>query len=112
MVNIFTQEEWKLVTDIFVSAQKLQEALEEKGFEVICTLSLGIYPACLTFITKRNGTEIFSACILDVLANEERVQNEIFRKGQEVLSTDYKLLEIKMLKERLADLEKPTNGCR
>lgn len=111
MVRHFTQEEWKTITDIVASTRKLQEALNEKGFEVINTFSTGLQPACITFIVKRKFTEVLSVCILDILAQQERVQAEIFRKGEEILSTDYDALEIKVLKERLAQLEEHKGGC-
>ena len=109
MVRHFTQEEWKTIADIVASTRKLQEALNEKGFEVVNSFSTGIYPACITFIVKRNHTEVFSACILDILAEQKRVEIEIFRKGEEILSTDYDALEIKILRDRLAQLE--GKGC-
>ena len=111
MVRHFTQEEWKTIADIVASTRKLQEALNEKGFEVVNSFSTGIYPACLTFIVKRNYVEIFSACILDIVAEQKRVEIEIFRKGEEILNTDYDALEIKMLKERLAQLEEHHPSC-
>lgn len=110
MVRHFTQEEWKIIADIVASTRKLQEALNEKGFEVVNSFSTGIYPACITFIVKRNFTEIMSACIFDIIAEQKRVEVEIFRKGEEILNTDYKALEIKMLKDRLAQLEEH-KGC-
>ncbi len=109
MVRQFTSDEWKLISDIVTSSRNLEEALNAKGFEVINTFSTGIYPACITFIVKRNHTEVLSVCILDILEQQERVQGEIFRKGEEILNTDYKALEIKMLKDRLAQLE--GKGC-
>lgn len=111
MVRHFTQEEWKTICDIVASTRKLQEALNEKGFEVINTFTTGLYPACITFIVKRNHTEVLSVCILDILAQQERVQAEIFRKGEEILSTDYDALEIKILRDRLAQLEEHKGGC-
>lgn len=111
MVRHFTQDEWKLISDIVSATLKLQEELNAKGFEVINTFTMGIYPACLTFIVKRNYTEVLSVCILDILSEQERVQAEIFRKGEEILSTDYDALEIKMLKERLAQLEEHRPAC-
>ena len=110
MVRHFTQEEWKTIADIVESTRKLQEALNEKGFEVINTFTTGsCCPACITFIVKRNHTEVLSVCILDILEQQERVQAEIFRKGEEILSTDYDALEIKILRDRLAQLE--GKGC-
>lgn len=109
MVRHFTREEWEIIADIVSATRKLQEELNEKGFEVVNSFSTGIYPACITFIVKRNHVEVFSACILDILSAQERVQAEIFRKGEEILNTDYDALEIKMLKERLAQLE--GKGC-
>lgn len=109
MVRHFTQEEWKTIADIVESTRKLQEALNEKGFEVINTFNMGICPACITFIVKRNHTEVLSVCILDILEQQERVQAEIFRKGEEILGTDYDALEIKILRDRLAQLE--GKGC-
>lgn len=111
MVRHFTQEEWKTIADIVAATRKLQEELNEKGFEVVNSFSTGIYPACITFIVKRNHTEVFSACIFDVLEQQERVQDEIFRKGEEILNTDYNALEIKMLRDRLAQLEEHKGGC-
>ena len=105
MVKIITPEEWKIIADIVTATRKLEEELNAHGFEVLNTFSTGTYPANIVFIVKRNFVEIFSACIFDIIAEQDRVQAEIFRKGEEVLSTDYKALEIKMLKERLADLE-------
>ena len=109
MVRQFTSDEWKLISDIVTTSRNLEEALNEKGFEVVNSFSTGIYPACITFIVKRNYVEIFSACILDILEQQERVQAEIFRKGEEILSTDYDALEIKILRDRLAQLE--GKGC-
>lgn len=113
MVRHFTQEEWKIICDIVAATRKLQEELNEKGFDVINTFSTGIYPACITFIVKRNHTEVLSTCILDILNAQERVQAEIFRKGEEILATDYDALEIKILRDRLAQLEehRPACGC-
>lgn len=111
MVRQFTSDEWKLISDIVASTRKLQEALNEKGFEVVNSFSTGIYPACITFIVKRNHTEVLSVCILDILEQQERVQAEIFRKGEEILSTDYDALEIKILRDRLAQLEGQKGGC-
>ena len=111
MVRQFTSDEWKLISDIVTSSRNLEEALNAKGFEVINTFSTGLYPACITFIVTRNFTEIMSACILDIIAEQKRVEVEIFRKGEEILNTDYKALEIKMLRDRLAQLEEHKGGC-
>lgn len=109
MVRQFTSDEWKLISDIVTTSRNLERELNEKGFEVVNSFSMGIYPACITFIVKRNHTEVFSACILDILAEQKRVEIEIFRKGEEILSTDYDALEIKILRDRLAQLE--GKGC-
>ena len=109
MVRQFTSDEWKLISDIVTTSRNLERELNEKGFEVVNSFSMGFYPACITFIVKRNHTEVFSACILDILAEQKRVEIEIFRKGEEILSTDYDALEIKILRDRLAQLE--GKGC-
>ena len=109
MVRHFTREEWEIIADIVSATRKLQEELNEKGFEVVNSFSTGIYPACITFIVKRNYVEVFSACILDILSEQDREGAEIFRKGEEILSTDYDALEIKILRDRLAQLE--GKGC-
>ena len=111
MVRQFTQDEWKLISDIVTSSRNLEEALNAKGFEVINTFSTGLYPACITFIVKRNFTEIMSVSVLDIVAEQKRVEVEIFRRGEEILNTDYKALEIKMLRDRLAQLEEHKGGC-
>ena len=111
MVRKITQDEWKIIIDIVSASRKLETELNAKGFDVVNTFTMGIYPACLTFIVKRNYVEVFSACILDILSEQDRVGAEIFRKGEEILSTDYDALEIKMLKERLAQLEEHKGGC-
>lgn len=109
MVRQFTSDEWKLISDIVTTSRNLERELNEKGFEVVNSFSMGIYPACITFIVKRNHTEVFSACILDILAEQKRVEIEIFRKGEEILSTDYDTLEIKILRDHLAQLK--GKGC-
>lgn len=111
MVRQFTSDEWKLISDIVTSSRNLEEALNVRGFEVINTFSTGLQPACITFIVKRNYVEVFSACVLDILSEQDRVGAEIFRKGEEILNTDYDALEIKMLKERLAQLEEHRPAC-
>ena len=111
MVRQFTQDEWKLIYDIVSSSRNLEEALNAKGFEVINTFTTGLHPACITFIVKRNYVEIFSACILDIVAEQKRVEAEIFRRGEEILNTDYDALEIKVLKDRLAQLEERKGGA-
>lgn len=109
MVRQFTQDDWKIISDIVNASRNLEEALNNKGFEVINTFTTGLHHACLTFIVKRNYVEVFSACILDIVAEQKRVEVEIFRKGEEILNTDYNALEIKMLRDRLAQLE--GKGC-
>lgn len=111
MVRQFTSDEWKIIADIVSATRKLQEELNEKGFEVVNSFSTGIYPACITFIVKRNHTEVLSVCIFDILEQQERVQAEIFRKGVEILS-NCDALEIKILRDRLAQLEehRPARG--
>lgn len=111
MVRKITQDEWKLISDIVTASSNLEEALNNKGFEVINTFSTGLYPACLTFIVKRKFTEIMSVSILDIVAEQKRVEVEIFKKAEEILNTDYDALEIKVLKERLAQLEEHKGGC-
>lgn len=109
MVRQFTSDEWKLISDIVTSSRNLEEALNARGFEVINTFCTGLYPACLTFIVKRKFTEIMSVSILDIVAEQKRVEVEIFAKAEEILNTDYDALEIKMLKDRLAQLG--VKGC-
>lgn len=111
MVKKLSVDDWKLISDIVTASRNLEEALNNKGFEVINTFCTGLYPACLTFIVKRNHVEVFSACILDIVAEQKRVDAEIFRRGEEILSTDYDALEIKMLRDRLAQLEERKGGA-
>lgn len=111
MVKKLTSDDWKLISDIVTASRNLEEALNSKGFEVINTFSTGMFPACLTFIVKRKFTEVLSVCILDIVAEQKRVETEIFRRGDEILNTDYDALEIKMLKERLAQLEPVCGAC-
>ena len=111
MVKKLTSDDWKLISDIVTASRNLEEALNSKGFEVINTFSTGIFPACLTFIVKRKFVTVFSACILNIVAEQKRVETEIFRRGDEILNTDYDALEIKLLKERLSQLEEQHPAC-
>lgn len=110
MVKKLSVDDWKLISDIVSASRNLEEALNNKGFEVINTFCTGLYPACLTFIVKRKFTEVMSVSILDIVAEQKRVEAEIFAKAEEILNTDYDALEIKMLKDRLAQLEEH-KGC-
>ena len=113
MIVIFEKEEWERIADMVNASRKLEYALSEKGFEVLNTFSTGIQKACITFIVKRNHVEIFSACILDILRDEKRVQEEIFEKGQKLLETDLDAIERDALLARLAELDirqKPSCG--
>lgn len=110
MVRDFTQDEWKIIIDIVSASRKLETELNAKGFDVVNTFTTGLHPACITFIVKRNHVEVFSACILDIVAEQKRVEVEIFRRGEEILNTDYDALEIKMLRDRLAQLEERKGG--
>lgn len=110
MVKKLNTDDWKIISDIVSASRNLEEALNNKGFEVINTFSTGLYPACITFIVKRKFTEIMSVSILDIVAEQKRVEVEIFAKAEEILNTDYDALEIKVLKERLAQLE-GHKGC-
>ena len=111
MVRKISPEEWKTISDIVSASRNLEEALNNKGFEVINTFTTGLYPACLTFIVKRKFVEVMSVSILDIVAEQKRVEVEVFAKAEQILNTDYDALEIKMLKERLADLEGHKGGC-
>lgn len=109
MVKKLTADDWKVISDIVSASRDLEEDLNNKGFEVVNSFTTGIYPACITFIVKRKFTEIMSVSIFDIVAEQKRVEVEIFRKGEEILSTDYDALEIKILRDRLAQLE--GKGC-
>lgn len=109
MVRKITAEEWKIISDIVTASRNLEEALNNKGFEVINTFTTGLYPACITFIVKRKFTEVLSVSILDIVAEQKRVEVEIFKRAEEILNTDYDAIEIKMLKERLEELG--AKGC-
>ena len=111
MVKKLTADDWKLISDIVTASRGLEEALNNKGFEVVNNFSTGIHPACLTFIVKRKYTEVLSVCVFDIVAEQKRVENEIFHKAEEILNTDYDVLEIKVLRERLAQLEGQKGGC-
>ena len=110
MVKKLTADDWKIISDIVSASRNLEEALNNKGFEVINSFTTGVYPACITFIVKRKFTEIMSVSIFDIVAEQKRVELEIFAKAEEILSADYDAIEIKMLKERLAELEEH-KGC-
>lgn len=111
MVKKITEDEWKIISNIVSASRELEEALNNKGFEVVNNFSTGIYPACLTFIVKRKYTEVLSVCVFDIVAEQKRVENEIFNKATEILNTDYDAFEIKVLRERLAQLEGQKGGC-
>lgn len=107
----FTSEEWGLLGKMYNCVAELKEKLEAKGFNIVCSLSLGIYKASLTFVVDRNGTEILSFCSLDIIAEESRVGLELFEKAEELLNTDLVALEREFLLKRLAELDKrPANG--
>ena len=115
MVRNFTQDEWQAIIDIVTASRKLEGELTEKGFDVINTLTMGIYPANLTFIVKRDNVEVFSKClfIFDILKEQEDVQSEISHWREVILYKDSAVLEIQKLKARLAQLEKHYSdyGC-
>ena len=110
MVSIIEKGLWEKIGDMVRASRELEQALIDRGFEVINTFSTGIYKACITFIVKRNHVEIFSACVLDVITHEDEVQKKIFDKGQELLETDLDAIERDALLARLAELDKKHNG--
>lgn len=105
MVSIIEKGLWEKIGDMVRASRELEQALIDRGFEVINTFSTGIQKACITFIVKRNHVEIFSACILDVITHEDEVQKKIFDKGQELLDTDLDAIERDALLARLAELD-------
>ena len=113
MVYHFTKEEWALLGDIMGALRNLQQQLEEKGFNVVCTFSSGIYPAELVFIVERNYSKMFSFVSFDLLADQDKIKAEVFEKAERLLSTDIVEEERQMLLARLKELENkaPANGC-
>lgn len=108
-----TPEEWETIGRMYEALATLQEKLEAKGFGVIATISVGIYPATLTFIVERNYNKIVSFVCFDALKEEDRVRNEVFAKGEELLATDFEALERDYLLKRLSELDsktRPANG--
>ena len=105
MVSIIEKNLWEKIGDMVRATRELEQKLVDKGFEVINTFSTGIQKACITFIVKRNHVEVFSACILDVITEEDRVAKEIFARGQELLDTDLDAIERDALLARLAELD-------
>jgi hypothetical protein len=85
MIQIYSEEQWNVLGNMFGAVSKLANALEEKGFKVIASLSVGIYPTHVTFIVERNTAKIFSFCFLDILKEEDRLSNELFKMGEEHL---------------------------
>lgn len=110
MIQIYSEEQWNVLGNMFGAVSKLANALEEKGFKVIASLSVGIYPASVTFIVERNTAKIFSFCSLDILKEEDRLKNELFNKGEELLQTDLVAVEREFLLRRLEELNHPSNG--
>lgn len=110
MIQIYSEEQWNVLGNMFGAVSKLANALEEKGFKVIASLSVGIYPASVTFIVERNTAKIFSFCSLDILKEEERLKAELFNKGEELLQTDLVAVEREFLLRRLEELNHPSNG--
>lgn len=110
MVSIIEKGLWEKIGDMVRASRELEQALIDRGFEVINTFSTGIQKACITFIVKRNHVEIFSACILDVITHEDEVQKKIFERGQELLDTDLDAIERDALLARLAELDEKHNG--
>ena len=108
----FTPEEWELLGRMYNCVAELKEQLEAKGFNIVCSLGLGIYKAALTFIVQRNGTEILSFCSFDIIAEESRVALDLFEKAEELINADLVAVEREYLLKRLAELNKPTNGKR
>lgn len=105
MVSIIEKGLWEKIGDVVRASRELEQKLVDKGFEVLNTFSTGTWKACITFIVKRNHIEIFSACILDVITEEDRVAKEIFARGQELLETDLDAIERDALLARLAELD-------
>ena len=113
MVYHFQKEEWMLLGDMLGALKHLQQQLEEKGFNVICTFTSGIYPCELVFIVERNYTKMFSFVSFDMLADQDKIKTEIFEKADRLLSVDVVEEEKQMLLARLKELENkaPANGC-
>ncbi len=108
-------ENWETLGRMYDAVATLKDKLEAKGFSVIATISVGIYPATLTFIVERNYNKILSFVCFDILGEEDRVKNEVFAKGEELLSTDFEALEREYLLNRLAELDnlkRPGNAGR
>lgn len=107
----FTPDQWELLGRMYNAVAELKDRLEAKGFSVVCSLSVGIYNACLTFIVERNFVKILSFCTLDLIAEEKRVCAELFDKAEALVAVDYEAMERDILLKRLAELEnKPVNG--
>lgn len=97
-----TITDWEKLGQIYSSAERVREHLEEKGFEALVTLNIGVFPAMLNIIVKRNNITVFSECVLDALKEEEKL-DKIFNECMELLNTDE--LEKMALRKRLAELE-------
>lgn len=110
MVSIIEKGLWEKIGDMVRASRELEQKLIDRGFEVLNTFSTGTWKACITFIVKRNHIEIFSACILDVITEEDRVEKEIFARGHELLDTDLDAIERDALLARLAELDAKHNG--
>lgn len=107
-----TPENWEVLGRMYGAIANLANELEAKGYKVICSLSVGIHPACVTFIVERNCSQILSFCSLDVLSEEDKLKRDLFTKGEELLATDLDAVEREYLLKRLEELNHPSNAKR
>ena len=107
-----TPENWEVLGRMYGAIANLANELEAKGYKVITSLSVGIHPACVTFIVERNCSQILSFCSLDILSEEDKLKRDLFTKGEELLATDLDAVEREYLLKRLEELNHPSNAKR
>ena len=111
MTVTHTPENWEVLGRMYGAISHLANELEAKGYKVIASLSVGIHPACVTFIVERNCSQILSFCSLDILSEEDKLKG-LFSKGEELLATDLDAVEREYLLKRLEELNHPSNAKR
>lgn len=100
-----SKDDWALLGNIYGAISELSQKLEDKGFKVISSLSVGIHKGAITFIVQRNHTDVLSFVTFDAIKEQEKVAHGLFDKAELLLNTDPVMSERAALLKRLTELE-------